>query len=161
MIACHLLPLGCLGRPVASLSRNAVAKITAGLPDQYFIYVDGSADIVDERPRSSWSLVVCAVISGCCVILGFLAAPCALGKAEKLYIGAERHSNNVGEASALFHAVRVRTHLLPAAALVTVCPDSKWALNIPLFITRVNANFQLAMHVRAACHGPRRFGCNM
>ena len=129
-------------------SHIGVPGTDRGLPNDgsgMCIFTDGSAykDQDTELPRSGWGFV--AVNNNQVQVEAH--RPCQLDQTAADYIGAQRHSNTVGELSALYHAA---TWALQHAggSCVTFYVDSMVALRAAQGAWRLKSNKTLAQTVR-------------
>ena len=112
---------------------------------------DGSFKSVDDVEASGWGFTVS--LPGTAPLLDF-CGPTVLAESDPCYIGARRHSNNVGELSAMFYALSfIRDHIRTSwssSSSVSYCIeyDSEYAANIARRLSRARQNIRLALHVR-------------
>ena len=105
------------------------------------VYTDGSftAASDDSEPTSGWGIVV---ISPSEVVADYYGATC-LDAASVDWIGARRHSNNVGELCAVFKALQYILDCVPVGSDVHLVYDSKYAANCAQRLWRAQSNLRL------------------
>jgi ribonuclease HI len=137
-----------------SIRRETIPPDTLGLAGVSFdnssqgdivVSVDGSCLQVDDTLTSGWGFTALTAESS---MLIDVSGPVVLAPLDLLYVGASRHTNNVGELTALVFALRWIASLV--CRRIRILYDSEYAASLTRRLWRPSSNFSLVLAAREA-----------
>jgi ribonuclease HI len=137
-----------------SIRREKIPPDTLGLAGVSFddpsqgdivVSVDGSCLQVDDTLTSGWGFTALTAESS---MLIDVSGPVVLAPLDLLYVGASRHTNNVGELTALVFALRWIASLV--CRRIRILYDSEYAASLTRRLWRPSSNFSLVLAAREA-----------